>query len=82
MYRRGRGGRKCESWFENTNTPLCRSKWSVGVDQIAAGCGESGHPHLLGMLQDFKHWCLSLTFPILMLERDYCLLAGTFDKMM
>ena len=28
---------------------LCRSKWSVGVSQIAAGLrSESGHPHLLG----------------------------------
>ena len=27
---------------------LYRSKWSVGVNQIAAGCGDSGHPHLLG----------------------------------
>ena len=22
-------------------------------------CGESGNPHLLGILPDFKHWCLS-----------------------
>ena len=24
------------------------------------GRGESGHPHLLAILPDFKHWCLSL----------------------
>ena len=27
----------------------------VGVNQIAAGLGECGHPHLLGILPDFKH---------------------------
>ena len=32
---------------------LCRSKWSVGINKIAAG-----HPHLLGILPDSKHWCL------------------------
>ena len=31
---------------------LCRSKWSVGVNQIAAGLRESGHPHQLGILSD------------------------------
>ena len=33
---------------------FCRSKRSAGVKQIAAGGGESGHPHLLGILPDFN----------------------------
>ena len=40
---------------------LWRSMWSVGVTQIAAGSGESDPSHLLGILPDFKHWCLSLS---------------------
>ena len=42
---------------------LCRSKCSVGVNKIAAwlNLGESGHLHLLGILPDFKYWCLSLS---------------------
>ena len=38
---------------------LFRSKLIVGVNQMAAGGDESGHPHLLGMLPDFKYWSLS-----------------------
>ena len=37
----------------------CRSKWSVGVIQIAAGLRQIGHPHLLRTLPHIKHWCLS-----------------------
>ena len=41
---------------------LCGSKWSVGVNQIAAGLMWIWpHPHLLGILPDLKHWCLSLS---------------------
>ena len=39
---------------------LNRSKWSVGVDQFAAGLRSSGHPHLFGILPDFRYWCLLL----------------------
>ena len=34
---------------------LCRSKWSVGVDQIAAVLRRVWPPPLLGVLPDFKH---------------------------
>ena len=37
---------------------LCRSQWGVGVNQIAAGLRESGHPHLLGIQPDGKHRCI------------------------
>ena len=26
--------------------------------RLLLGRGEPGHPHLLGVLPDFKHWCL------------------------
>ena len=38
---------------------LCRSKSSVGV-RLLLDWGESGHPHLLGILPGFRHWSLSL----------------------
>ena len=34
---------------------LCRSKFIVGVCQIATWLGEFGHPHLV-ILLDFRHW--------------------------
>ena len=39
---------------------LCRSKWSVAQIRFLLGRGESGNPHLLRNLPDFKHWCASL----------------------
>ena len=34
----------------------CTLSINVSVDQIAAFLGESGHPHILGILQDFNHF--------------------------
>ena len=28
--------------------------------RLLLGCGESGHPHMLGIIPDFKHWRPSL----------------------
>ena len=30
--------------------------------RLILGRCESGHPHLFGILQDFKYWCLSLSY--------------------
>ena len=40
---------------------LCQSKWSVGVNQIAAGLRSIWPPSLQGKLPDFKHWSFSLS---------------------
>ena len=40
---------------------LCRSKWSVGVNQIAIRLRWVWPPSLVGILPYFKHWCLSLS---------------------
>ena len=31
------------------------------LTRLLLGCGNSGHPHLLGILPDCRHWCLSLS---------------------
>ena len=35
---------------------LCRSNWSLDLNKI-----RFVHSHLLGILPDFKHWCVSLS---------------------
>ena len=40
---------------------LCRSKWSVNVNKITVG-----HPHLLGLLPEFRYFCLSQDMTLLM----------------
>ena len=39
---------------------LCRSIWSVGVNQIVAGLRWIWPPSLVGILPDSKHQCLFL----------------------
>ena len=39
---------------------LCRSKWSVGVNKVAAGLRQFWPPSLVGLLPECKDWCLSL----------------------
>ena len=40
---------------------LCRSKWSVGVNQIAAGLRSIWSPSLVGILPEFNHWRVFLS---------------------
>ena len=33
----------------------------LALIRLLLGCGEYGHPHLLGKLPDFKYWCPPLS---------------------
>ena len=37
---------------------VCQSKWSLVLIRLLLGLFETGHPHLLGTVPDFKHCSL------------------------
>ena len=54
-------GRKYEGWLEKKRRTLPFKVVCWHKKRLQLRWGESGHPHLLGILADFQHWCISLS---------------------
>ena len=69
----------CDSWFEKGKCTLQIKMEFWHKSDYCLGCGESGHPHLLGILTDFRYCCLSLSPKNVFWRHGSMMMLGLYD---